>query len=87
MQTGLPEPRAEHRDQLVVDDLDDRLRGRERLEDVGADGLLFDARDERFGRSKRNVGLEQRDADFAQRFVDVAFAESPATAQALENRA
>ncbi len=33
-------------DELGVNDLEDRLRGRQRLEHVGADGALFDARDE-----------------------------------------
>ena len=67
---------AEQLDQLVVDDLDDRLRRRQRFEDVCADRLLFDASDERLGARKRDVGLEQRDANFAQRLVDVAFAET-----------
>ena len=69
-----PEPRRrpEQLDQLVVNDLEDRLRRRERLEHVRADRAFLDARDERFGGTERNVGLEQRDANFAQRFVDVA---------------
>ena len=70
-----------------MNDLEDRLRGRQRLEDVGSDGALFDARDERLGRSQRNVRLEQRDPDFAQRFVDLALGDPPPSAQAIENRA
>ena len=79
--------RPEQRHQLVVDDLENRLRRRQRFEDVCADRPLFDARDERLGRGERDVGLEQRDADFAQRLVDFAFAYLAAAAQAVEDRA
>ena len=38
-------------DELVVDDLEDRLRGRQRFQDVRAHRPLFDARNERLGRA------------------------------------
>ena len=62
---------AEQFDQFVVDDLDDRLRRRERRQDVGADRLLLIALTNSLAADKRNVGLKQRDAHFAQHFVDV----------------
>ena len=72
----------------LVDDLDDRLRRASATRERSAPmRLLLDARDERLGSAKRNVGLEQRDANFAQRLVDVAFAQPAASAQAGEYRA
>src|SRR5665213_3381714 len=73
--------------QLVVDQLDDALRRAQRGEDVAADGLLFDRRDERLRDRQRDVGFEQRDADFAQYLSDVRLRESAAVRQPVEDRA
>ena len=84
------EPRrgaAHQLDELVVDELDDGLRRRQRGEHVGADRALFDARDELFGDRERDVGFEQRDADFAQYLSDVRLGESAAVRQPVEDRA
>ena len=78
---------AHERDELVVDDLDDRLRGRQRGEDVGADGFFLDRRHELFGNGKVHVGFEKRDANFARDVVDVGFRQRAATSQTLEDRA
>jgi len=85
---GQARRRAAHQlDELVVDELDDRLRRRERGQDVRTDGLLFDAVDELFRDRQRDVGLEQRDADFTQYFSDVRLGESAAIRQPVEDRA
>ena len=65
--------RPEKLDELRVNDGKNRLRGRQRFQDVGADRPLSDARDEVLGRSQRDVGFEQGDANFAQGLVDFAF--------------
>ena len=57
-----------------------RLRGRQRFEDVRADGPFSDARDEVLGRRQRDVGLEQGDANLAQRLVDFAFGDLTSSA-------
>ena len=76
---------AEHADELVVDDLDDLLARRHRAGDLGADGALADLLDEGLHDLERDVGLEQRAADLAQRRVDVGLAEGAAAAQAIED--
>jgi hypothetical protein len=52
-----------------------------------AEGLLFDSSDERLGGAQRNVRLEQRNANFAKRLVDVVFTQTATPAQAREYRA
>jgi hypothetical protein len=54
-------------------DLDDRLRRRQRGQHVGADGAFFDLRDEIFDDGEVHVGFEQRDANLASYLVDVGF--------------
>jgi hypothetical protein len=78
---------AEQIDELVVNDLDDRLTRRERLQHVGADGALFDRVDEIFGNREVDVGFEQRDAHFAQYLSDVRLGETAAIRQPIENSA
>ena len=65
---------AERRDQLVMDDLDHHLAGRDRLDDGGADRLLAHALGEAAHHLERDVGLEQRAAHLAHRRVDVGLA-------------
>jgi len=76
---------AERIDQHVVDDLDDLLAGRHRLQDFRADGplahLLGEAADDLEG----DVGLQQRLADFAQRGVDVLLGQRTPAGEARED--
>ena len=58
---------AEDVDQLVVDDLDDLLAGLDPVEHVGADRLLADVGHEVLDDLEVDVGLEQGEADLAQR--------------------
>ena len=53
-------------------------------EDVLADGLLADARDEVLDDLEVDVGFEQREADLAHGGVDVGFADAAAAGQAAE---
>ena len=78
---------AERRDQLVVHDLDDHLAGRDRLDDFDADRLLLDVVDEGARDIERDVGFEQRAANFAHRLVDVGFAQRTAAGELVENAA
>ena len=78
---------AQRGDQLVVHDLDDHLAGRDRLHHLDADRLLLDVVGEGARHVERDVGLEQRPAHFAQRRVDVGFAERAAAGEAVENAA
>ncbi len=77
--------RPKQLDEFVVNDFDNRLRRRQRLEHVCADRAFFHSRDERLCSGKGYIGLEQRNANLAQRLVDLAFADFTAPAQALEN--
>ena len=72
-------------DQLVVHDLDDHLAGRDRLDDVDADRALLHLLDEAARHVERDVGLEQRAADLAQRRVDVLLRQRAEPGQAVEN--
>jgi hypothetical protein len=54
-------------DQLVMDDLDDLLAGRDRFGDRLAGGLLLHRLDELARDGQRDVGLQQRHAHLAQR--------------------
>ena len=74
---------AEDRDELLVDDLDDLLAGIQAGEQVGPDGALADARDEVLDDLEVDVGLEQGEADLAQRDVEVGLGDPCLAAQAL----
>ena len=63
-----------------MDDLDDLLARRHRAGDFGADGALAHLLDKGLDHFERNVGLEQRAADFAQRGIDVGFVQRAAAA-------
>jgi DNA-binding IclR family transcriptional regulator len=75
----------ERLDQVIVDDLHDHLRRGHRAQHLLADRLLPDLADELLDDRERDVGLEERDADLAQRRLDVALAEGAVTAQAVED--
>ena len=77
--------RASTSHQLVVDDLDHLLAGRDRLGHRLAAGLLLDALDEVAGDRQRDVGLEQRDADLAQRGGDVLVGERALAGELVED--
>ena len=76
---------AEDLDQLLVNDLDDLLRGRKRGQDFLAHGLRFDVLDELLDHPEIDVGFKQRHADFAQRALHVFGREPAFAAQVLEN--
>jgi len=76
--------RAQRFNQHVVDDLDDLLTGRDRADDVFADGAGADLGDEFGDDAERDVGFDQRGADFGQRRIDVALAERAAPAKLVE---
>ena len=64
--------------------LDDLLAGRERGRDLLADRLGLDLVDELLDDLEVDVGLEQRQANFAQRLLHVLFGERGLPAQGLE---
>ena len=70
---------------MIVDDLDDHLAGRDRLDHFLTDRAQPHAGHEILDDRQRDVGLEQGQTDFAQRLVDVALAERTAPAQAVED--
>ena len=59
--------RAQQFDQFVVDDSNDLLAGLDALDDLLADGLLFDPLDEIAGDLEMNVGVQQSHPNLAQR--------------------
>ena len=76
---------AEQRGELVHDDLDDVLRGRERIHHLGGEAALLGARDELLDDLEVDVGLQKREADLAHRGVDVLLGQAPLAAQAGED--
>ena len=78
--------RAQHFDELVVDDLDDHLARRDRAHDLLADRFELHAGDEVFDHLQGDVGLQQGHAHFAQCGIDIGFGERTAPAQLVEDR-
>src|SRR4029079_13324091 len=76
---------AEGLDELLVDDLDDLLRGAEALRDLRALGALLDPTDEVARDEDVHVGLEQRDAQLATDLVDLLVGELPAAPELVED--
>src|SRR5258707_1305261 len=72
-------------DQLLVDDLDDLLRGREALRHFGALGTLLHPADEVAGDDHVDVGLEQRDAQLTTDLVDLLVGQLPPAAELGED--
>jgi hypothetical protein len=77
---------AEQLHQLAVHHLHDLLRGRDRGEDVLADGLLLDAVDEGADHLEVDVRLQERDAHLAERLLDVLLGQAAAPAELVEDR-
>ena len=77
---------TEQLDELVVDDLDDLLAGGQAREDILADGLLANARDEVLDDLEVDVGLEQGEPDLAHGGVDVGLADPAPAGQVAERR-
>ena len=76
---------AEDLHQLVADDLDDLLRGRQGLEHFLAHGFLADPLDELLDYLEVDVGFEQSDTDLPQSNIHVLCREFAFSAQVLEN--
>ena len=72
-------------DHHVVDDFDDLLAGGDGLQDLDADGAVADLGDEVAHHGQGDVGVQQREADFPQRFGDVHLVQRAAAAQAVEH--
>ena len=75
---------AEGGDELVADDFDDLLGGREGGGDFGAEGLGANFFDEVAGDVEVDVGLEEGEADLAEGVVDVLVGEGALAAEGLE---
>ena len=76
---------AEQRGQLVVEDFDDLLAGRDAAEDFLAERLFLDPRDEILRDLEIDVRLEQRQPHLAHGVVDVRLADRPVAAEVLED--
>ena len=79
-------PLAQHRGQLVIDNFDQLLAGRDRADLRNADRFLLDALEELAGELKVDVGLEEDAPDFAEAFLDVGLGKHAAAAQARKGR-
>ena len=76
---------AQRLDHHVVDDLDDLLAGGDRGQHLGADGAFAHLGDEVAHHRQGDVGVQQRQADFPQRFGDVGLVQRAAGAEPVEN--
>src|SRR6185437_13555792 len=76
---------AEHLSQLVADDFDNLLAGRERSENVFAHRLIFNLLNELLDNFEVNVGLKQRYADFTERLLHVGGGQLPFPAQIFKD--
>ena len=71
--------------QLAVHHADQRLARREAADHFLAERLLLHARDEVLHHRQADVGVEQREAHFAQRLLDVVLGEARVAAQRLDD--
>ena len=76
---------TQHLDQMVVDDLDDHLTGRDRPQDFLPDRLFLDAGDELLDHGQGHVRLKQGDTHLAQGGADVFLAQRATPCQAIED--
>src|SRR5438874_1391771 len=77
---------AEHRRELVIDDLDELLSWRNGAQLRDADRLLLDPFQEFTGELKVDIGLEEDTADLAESFLYIGFIEDPTSAESRERR-
>ena len=75
---------AENLDQFVAHDLDDLFAGRESGHNFLTDSLGANLVDELLDDLEVDVGFKQREANFAQRLVDVFFGERGLSAEGLK---
>ena len=68
-----------------MDDFDDLLAGRDRADDFFADRAFAHLFGEILHRRQGDIGLQQRDANFAQRCVDVFLTQRAAPGESVEN--
>src|SRR5690606_35388730 len=64
--------RPHERRELSIDEIDELLTRLDALEDLLAERLLLDAREELLDDADRDVRFEERDADLPERLLDVA---------------
>ena len=76
--------RAEHRGELLVDDLHHLLGRIERFGNLGAERALANAAGEGTHHVERHIGVEQRAADFADGAVDISLGKLALALQMLE---
>ena len=76
---------AQRLDHHVVDDLDDLLAGGDRGQHLGPDRALAHLGDEVAHHRQRHVGIQQRQADLAQRLGDIGLGQRTAAAQPVEH--
>ena len=76
---------AQRLDHHVVDDLDHLLAGRDRGQHLGAHRPFAHLGDEVAHHRQRHVGIQQRQADLAQRLGDVGLGQRAAAAQPVEH--
>ena len=79
--------RAKHAHQLVMDDLDDHLAGRDGAHHLLADGLRLHRVGEVAHHVERDIGFEQRAANLAHRFSDVGLAQRALAGELVEDGA
>ena len=75
---------AEHRHQLVIDDLDELLARPDGLEDILADGLGLHPLEELAGQVEADVGLEENPPDFPEPLADVVLGEDTLAGEPAE---
>ena len=75
---------AEDVDQLIANDLDHLLGGRQRGQHLLADSLLADVFDQLFDDFEVDIGFQQRHANFLERFADVLFGQRALPSQVLK---
>ena len=68
-----------------MDDADQCLPRRQRSDDLLADRLFLDDRDEIADHRQRDVGFEQREPHFAQRVLDIVVGQARLAAQSLDD--
>ena len=76
---------AKRLDQRVVDDLDDLLARRDRAQNLGADRAFAHLGDEIAHHFQRDVSLQERQANLAQRLGNIGLAQRASAAQLVED--